>query len=238
MCVSAQEGCQCDETPSVSRSQSKWGLIGTLQPCHYKPGSIWGTTWSLHSMMMPLHMTFHKACVLEATGVGIFCWSGVEDTEHRTVGQMSPGRIFHRQGHGGTTRRVFPPGVRSVSPMHARVHARPSPHTDSGEDRAQVQTGPCEFHVDTAHCCYSPQRRYHGPEHRERRRGHSTIIRGSGRDVTALAPRLGGEPGCGSDVSGPVSSTRYSAICRPGGLCSHANGYCAPLRTAAGPKFP
>ena len=280
----------------------------------------YGTTWSLHSMMMPLHMTFHKACVLEATEWGLpvrkntrpvhspkqtmlcrrfevvsrapgarsdsftsvrtqrsqtnpchgpscdtqgcsgrysvrtdeavlharlavhqgepgwafFGWSGVEDTEYRTVGQMSPGRISHRQGHGGTTRRVFPPGVRSVSPMHARVHARPSPHTGSREVRAQVEQARANFTLNTAHCCYSPQRRYHGPEHRERRREHSTIIRGSGRDVTAIAPRLGGEPGCGSDVSGPVSSTRYSAICRPGGLqpcewilCSITHG-CGP----------
>ena len=135
---------------------------------------------------------------------------------------------------GGFSPRAY---VLSLPCTHAYTHA-PRLTPIAGRIVRRYKQARANFTSNTAHCCYSPQRRYHGPEHRERRREHSTIFRGSGRDVTALAPRLGGEPGCGSDVSGPVSSTRYSAICRPGGLCSHANGYCAPLRTAAGPKFP
>ena len=178
--VSCAPGAQSDTFTSVGTQRNQ------INPCHGPSCDTQGCSgrYSVRTVEANLHARL--AVHWDEPGRA-FCWSGVEDTEHSTVGQMSPGRIFHRQGHGGTTRRVFSPGARSVSPMHARVHARPSPHTDSGEGRARVQTDPCEYYVDTAHCCYSPQRRYHGPEHRERRREHSTIIRGSGRDVTATA---------------------------------------------------
>ena len=85
---------------------------------------------------------------------------------------------------------------------HAHVHARSSPQTDSGKDRAEVRTQPCEYHVDRAHCCFEPQRRLYGKEHRRRHCGQGKHCSDRDGDVTSATPRSVG-PGGGSDVGLP-----------------------------------